>query len=141
MGTIIGGHRYYVDSSGNIFKNDKFVPAENFKYLPSSVIDTAKEKKSSGVIVSAPGATSNTPTASGKVTSGGNGTVSSGTGGSSGNGAIGGGGVVIVPSQLGSTVTGGVQAAANNFGFTAIVGLGVAFLAMSVLTSFRRVRR
>jgi hypothetical protein len=139
MATVIGGHSYSVDSSGNIYKNGVFVPAENFKYLPSSVIDQAKAQK--GSIISNPGSTSNTPTEQGKIVSGGNGTVSSSNGGASGNGTIGGGGVTVNPGQLGSTVTMGVESAATNFGFTAIVGIGVVFLVMSLINSFQRVRR
>lgn len=41
----IGGHDYSVDAKGNVYKNNKYVPAENFKYIPSEVLSQAKKVK------------------------------------------------------------------------------------------------
>lgn len=41
----IGGHTYSVDSKGNIYKDNRYIPAENFKYIPQEVLNKAREVK------------------------------------------------------------------------------------------------
>ncbi len=44
----LGGQTYAVDSKGNVYKNNVFVPAQNLKYVPSSVLSTARQVKAGG---------------------------------------------------------------------------------------------
>jgi hypothetical protein len=41
----VWGHEYVVDANGNIFKNNVFVPASNYAYLPTNVIENARMAK------------------------------------------------------------------------------------------------
>lgn len=143
----IWGFSWSVDSHGNIFKDGVFVPASSYKYVPSSVINTARRKKEDKkkTVTATPSApressggksttsTKKTTTATYRDT----GSDVKYTGSETTVGEV----AKEIVTSTADFADSAVRGSVSSFGSTAILLLGAAFVLSAVGNAFKRSKR